>query len=143
MSTEIERQLIQDEGKVRFAYKDSLGFLTIGVGFLIDKARGGGLDDDEIAFILQHRIDKRSAAVKAAWPWTQELDEVRYGVLINMSYQLGVSGVGEFHHFLTAMQVSDWETASKEMLDSEWAKQTPARAHRLAKQITTGVWQWL
>lgn len=41
----IKKQLIRDEGNVPYAYSDSLGYLTIGVGFLIDKRKGGRLPE--------------------------------------------------------------------------------------------------
>lgn len=40
------RSLLElDEGRVKCAYRDSLGFWTAGVGHLVDKRRGGKLPD--------------------------------------------------------------------------------------------------
>lgn len=35
----LKKQLIRDEGDVPYAYQDSLGYWTIGAGFLIDKRK--------------------------------------------------------------------------------------------------------
>jgi len=52
--------------------------------------------------------------------------------LLNMAYQLGVSGLLNFSKMLTALQAGDREEAAREALDSLWAKQTPNRARRVA-----------
>ena len=44
--------LRRDEGRVRHAYQDHLGYWTIGVGRLIDQRKGGGLSEDEIDYLL-------------------------------------------------------------------------------------------
>ena len=43
MNAKLIKDLKRDEGWVPHAYKDSLGFWTIGYGFLIDEKRGGEL----------------------------------------------------------------------------------------------------
>ena len=59
----LKEQLKRDEGVVAHAYEDTLGFLTIGVGHLIDGRRGGGLSPDEIDYILTNDIAEKSAQV--------------------------------------------------------------------------------
>jgi lysozyme len=39
---------------------------------------------------------------------------------------------------LEALRTGDYADAADEMLDSAWARQTPARAQRLAQQMRTG-----
>lgn len=138
--TEIEQDLENEEGKVRYAYKDSKGIWTIGVGFNIDKDHNGGLDDTEISFILQHRIDKASAAVLKRFPFLVTLDDTRHDIIVQMAYQMGVDGLAAFIHFMEAVSQHNWVVASKEMMDSKWAKvDSPARAARLSKRMLTGV----
>ena len=45
------------EGVVPHAYKDSRGYLTIGVGRLIDEELGGGLSDDEIDYLVDAMLE--------------------------------------------------------------------------------------
>jgi lysozyme len=49
-----------------------------------------------------------------------------------MVFQLGFDGVKNFKKMLTAIHAKDYVTASKEMLDSKWNKQTPKRAKRMS-----------
>ena len=67
-------------------------------------------------------------------------NDARRSVLINMAFQLGVSGLMKFKRFIAAYRAGDFVTASKEMLDSRWAMQTPNRAKELSEQMLTGEW---
>lgn len=138
---DIESQLREDEGEVLHAYNDSEGYLTIGIGTLIDKRKGGGLLPEESAFIFQNRMRILKDRIRKALPWFDELDVARQGVLLNMAFQMGVDGLLKFKNTLRHVQARQWTAASVGMLDSLWAKQTPERAERLAEQMRTGVWQ--
>lgn len=134
-------QLRRDEGEFATCYLDHLGYQTIGVGRLIDKRRGGGLRPDEISYLLNNDIQDRREALKKALPFFGSLSSARQGVLINMAFQLGTAGLLEFKQTLKLIENGDWAGASKAMIDSTWARQTPARAARLAKQMETNLWQ--
>lgn len=67
-------------------------------------------------------------------------NDPRCAVLLSMCYQMGVSGVDAFRNTLRFMQQGDYTKAAVNMLASKWAKQTPNRAQRHAKQLQTGHW---
>lgn len=138
----LKRQLTGDEGKRKFAYKDSEGFLTIGIGRLIDDRKGVGLREHEIQFLFDNDVQDRIAQLQKRLPWFLQLDEARQGVLLNMSFQLGVSGLLSFRTTLKLVGEHKYKEASKQMLLSLWARQTPKRAKRLSDQMETGVWQY-
>lgn len=141
MKEELTRQLTLDEGKRRCVYKDSVGYFTIGIGRLVDpRTKCTGLRDEEIAFMLSNDIEDRINALMKAYPWFQDLDDARKGVLVNMSFQLGMSGLGQFKVMLECVRKENWMLAGTEMMRSAWAKQTPERAKRLAQQMETGKW---
>lgn len=122
------------------AYSDSLGFLTIGVGRLIDQRKGGGITPEESAYLLSNDIDKRLEELRRRLPWFPRLNEARQGVLLNMSFQMGVEGLLAFKNTLAMIESGDYEKAARGMLASLWATQTPARAERLSEQMRTGKW---
>lgn len=68
------------------------------------------------------------------------LSSTRSSILVNMSFQLGLSGLKSFKKFISAVEAEDWGLASYEMLDSKWAQQTPARASTLATMMRTNKW---
>lgn len=141
MKTELTKQLRRDEGEVLSAYSDHLGYLTIGVGRMIDKRKGGGITAEESAYLLSNDIDTRQAELLRRAPWMAQLDLARFGVLLNMAFQMGVDGLLGFKNTLAMVKAGDYEGAAAGMLHSKWATQTPARAQRLAKQMKSGVWQ--
>lgn len=123
------RQLLErHEGRVRHAYQDHLGFLTIGIGRLIDERRGGGLADDEIDYLLSNDIDRITDDLPRRLPFWGRLTDNQQIALVNMAFQLGVSGLMNFRRMLAALERGDIETARAEALDSRWAQQTPGRA---------------
>lgn len=143
MRSELLRQLRGDEGERACVYRDSLGFWTIGIGRLVDKRKpGAGLRPDEITYLLNNDVDDRIEALTRRLPWFQDLDDARRGVLLNMSFQLGVDGLLEFERTLGLIESRQYDLAAHAMLQSLWAKQTPARAKRMADQMRSGQWQY-
>jgi len=138
----LKEQLIRDENCRTAVYPDSLGYWTIGIGICVDGRKGCGLWPEEIDFIVNNRIAKNAVALSSEFPWTDALDDVRRDALLNMVFQMGIHGVGEFRDFLAKLENRDLIGASVAMLDSVWARtQSPDRAKRLSKQILTGVRQ--
>lgn len=141
MKAELTKQLRRDEDEILHAYPDHLGYLTIGVGRLIDKRKGGGITEEESAYLLSNDIDKREAELLRRAPWMANLDPVRFGALLNMAFQMGVDGLLGFINTLAMVREGDYDGAAEGMLNSLWARQTPERAKRISKQMKTGVWQ--
>ena len=137
----LQKQLMRDEGFVSYVYTDSLGYLTLGIGRMVDSRRGGGISEDEAMYLLNNDIANRVEALRLAIPWINDLDEARTGVLINMAFQMGVNGLLGFKNALACVEIGDYDGAAAGMLNSLWARQTPERAARLAKQMKIGEWQ--
>lgn len=145
------KELRADEGEKLVAYRDHLGYWTIGVGHLIDPAkganpapfgtdltRGHAITSEQSAQLLGQDIDAKAAELDKRVPWWRRLSESRQRVILNMAFQLGVAGLLAFRKALAAMQVGDYQEAGRQMLDSEWAKQTPLRAARLIARMVEG-----
>ena len=138
----LSKQLTVDEGNSSQVYKDSLGLWTIGIGRLVDPSiPGSGLRPEEIQYLFANDLQDRIESLSTKLPWMKLLDEARQGVLLNMSFQLGVTGLLKFKNTLELVRTGKYVEAATAMLQSLWAKQTPKRAGRLAKQMLTGEWQ--
>lgn len=137
----LAQQLEIEEGRRKAAYTDSLGYLTIGVGRLIDARKGGGLSNDEIDYLLANDIKAKTAELMQACPWAASLNEPRQAVLISMCFQMGLGKLMGFAHTLMSVRSGRFEDAAVQMLDSAWAKQTPERAKRMSEQMRTGDWK--
>lgn len=137
MSVDIEviSDLKLDEGFRAFAYKDHLGFDTIGYGCCIDPRKTDGIPEPVAEYWLTYLEQQKAAELKQRWPKFHEQSEDVQRALRNMAYQLGVSGVLGFRKMLEALERGDRVAAASEALDSRWARQTPTRAARVAALI--------
>lgn len=150
MYDELRKQLKLDEGCEYEPYRDHLGFWTIGIGHLIDPKRGGVWPELVNGRATEAQVEQwfaedaaeAEAQLQKRLPWARTLDPARRGALINMTFQLGINGLLEFKRTLAAIQEGDYSRAALMMLQSLWAKQTPARAERMAEQMRTGEWQY-
>ena len=61
------------------------------------------------------------------------INPVAVGIVTEMVYQMGYEGVSKFEKTLEYIKNEQWELASTEMLDSNWAIQTSDRAVELSK----------
>lgn len=120
-----------EEGFREKPYLDTLGVPTFGIGFTY-------ITEDEADWILEKRVKEIEGDIEKKYPWYKQLTCTRQDVIISMVYQLGFGGIAKFKKFLAAMERNDYDTASEEMLDSLWARQTPHRAKRQSDMIRNG-----
>lgn len=129
MSESIYEMLLRHEGMKLKPYRCSAGKLSIGVGRNLDDA---GISQGEAFVLLQDDVHRVRKGLDKYLPWWgEQADPVRV-VLQNMAFQIGITGLLKFERALAAIQVRDYARAAKEMLDSDWARQTPKRAQELA-----------
>ena len=137
MSIIVRDTLIEDikmeEGYRSSVYLDTLEKPTIGYGFLIDSLE---LQEDICQLILMRKLEKLIKTIKFNFKWFDDMPEKVQDVVINICYQLGVSGFSKFKKTIQFMKNRQWDKASVEMLDSKWAReQTPQRALRLSGTV--------
>ena len=128
-------------------YKCTADKWTIGVGRNLE---ANPLSLDEVLEVLQERgiteemamhwLKKKIRITKrklANFEWYTSQSEIRRRVLIDMAFNLGVSGLLSFQNMIGALEVGNYQVAAEEMLDSRWAKQVGSRAERLANMMET------
>jgi lysozyme len=146
MTTQTYSEIILklEEGYRQHPYKCTLGFNTIGYGRVVSPDKNDPLpnivanEKEELDFLrkrIQESITKLSTQKALAWA---KCNEQRQAILVSMVYQLGFNGTLVFKKMWAAIEMGNFEEASKQMLDSLWAKQTPKRASRHAKTMKDG-----
>ena len=146
-------QLLGNEGSRQRPYKDTQGHLTIGIGYNLDdkdnqkilasmgynvkEVRSGNirLTEPVIRELYNTSIAK---ATKDANNWIPNLSEQPENVqkaVIDMSFNLGATKLAGFAKTRAALINKDYKEASKQMMDSKWAKQVGKRANTLSDMV--------
>ncbi len=112
-------QLKHHEGFRSKPYRDSLGIWTIGYGLNLEN----GITEREASLILEERVRKLQIRLPMVIKFWHNISPTRQDVLINMAYNLGISGLLKFKKMLKALENKDYKKAGKEMLNSRWAIQ--------------------
>ena len=138
----LEQQLRIDEGVEYEIYKDSLGFLTFGIGHLITekdpeygKPVGTRVSEERVKEAFAADLE---SVVKSVYSWSNDCNswpsEVKE-IIANMMFNLGLSNMNKFKNLKAAVQTRDWNKAADEMGNSRWATQVGARATRLINRM--------
>ncbi len=121
--SDLVEKLKDHEGFRERPYQCSEGVWTFGYGFTY-------LTKDEADIVLRIKVRKLRARL---YPWIRELSPERQDVIVNMAFNLGISGLMKFKKMWAAIEVGEWNKAAAEMLDSRWARQVGYRAVELAE----------
>ena len=119
------------EGYSKKVYKDTLGYDTIGIGFLVSSLQ---LDEDVCDIILERRLMSNEKVLERKLTFYRKLPQKVKNILQNMYYQLG-NKLFKFVKTLHYIETGNYRAASMEMLDSLWHKQTPNRSKELSEAM--------
>ena len=125
----VTSRLKAEEGFRALPYRDSEGVLTIGYGTNLEI----GITKREGAYLLSERVSITKIRFSHEWKPYRDMPADVQVELIDMAYQLGVSGLLGFHDMLKNLALGNYEGAALEVLDSAWATETPSRAARAAE----------
>ena len=132
----LKEHIKKEEGFRNKVYLDHLGNRTIGYGHLC--LPNENWEDDKVydskeldkTFEYDFNIACQDAEKLIA---KESVHPDAFCVLIDMCFNMGSPRVSRFKKMLAALETQDYQTASKEMLDSKWATQVPNRARRLSE----------
>ncbi|MEM7070488.1 MAG: glycoside hydrolase family protein [Pseudomonadota bacterium] len=146
--------LKRDEGLRFKPYQCTASCWTIGIGHNLDDL---GLTGEQFKKLLDQGLIKMTISEEGArqlllddlalikrdldqaFKWWRDLPKGVRDAFLNMAFNLGVPRLKGFKKMLSALETGDFETASREALDSLWARQVGDRARRIAGSIKKGV----
>lgn len=140
----IEKKLIKgEESCVLSPYKDSLGFWTIGWGHHDDTIRSDtpAWSQEHADEIFDEDFEDAHTTARRLCASFESLVGPRKGALTAMAFQLGYTSMSKFVPTLQLIDEDNFAGAAQHIRQSLWAKQTPARARRVAQRIETGVYE--
>ena len=120
------------EGFRSKVYQCTEGYDTIGFGFAIKDLV---LDEDIAEMILMRKLEDLMKRIGKTFSWWKSADSDVKDVVVEMCFQLGVSGFSKFKKTIDHLENKRYGKAAAEMLDSKWARQTPNRALELSNII--------
>jgi len=116
-------------------YDDSVGVLTIGYGYNLEKGISQNIADQ----LFKESMEEVYAEA-LTFPWYTNLSPVRRAVVENMLFNLGKTRFLKFKKFIGYMESGDYFLAADEMLDSKWARQVGYRARELSEMMRLDEW---
>lgn len=148
----LEAQIKHGEGLRLKAYKDTLGILTIGYGHNCQASPvpgvstvGDAISQETADMLFTEDLSKAVSGIRSALPWIGKLVPARQAVLFDMAFNMGLgvrgkAGLLSFGNTLALIEAGDYAQASRNMLQSKWARQVGNRAVKLARQMDFGEW---
>ena len=142
----MKEQIKRHEGEVLEVYEDSLGYLTLGVGHLIQKSdpeygqpAGTPVSQEVVDMYYADDFDKHVEETIHVCENNNivfdALPESIQHVLVNMCFNLGANRLGKFRNMLYAVSVSNWEEMANQMEDSRWFGQVGRRSVELQQMV--------
>ena len=127
-------ELKRDEGKApdNIGYICPGGYWTIGYGHNIET---NPIPERIAEDLLSHDIAVVLSQCER-FDWFYPLSDIRKRVIVNMVFNIGVTGVSKFKKMIAAIEVEDWYLAAAEMADSKWYRQVSDRASRLTYMMS-------
>lgn len=141
--TELRMEIERDEGVKLEIYLDHLGYKTCGIGHLcvefkdpeFDMKVGDPVSVIRVGELFENDIQRTLRDCRVIHPDFDTLPDEVQKILANMCFQLGLTRFLKFKKTHDYIKQRDWKATANEMLDSLWAKQTPARAQRLSDRM--------
>lgn len=143
----LKEQIKRHEGEVLEIYKDSLGYLTFGVGHLVKEddpeygqPEGTPVSQERVDEIYDIDFDKHVEECihvfesKGGEDFYSLPEDIQH-VLINMTFNLGGTRFGKFNNMWKGVIENDWEKVAVEMEDSRWFKQVGRRSVELQEIV--------
>jgi lysozyme len=136
MDLEILFEQLKDfEGLELKPYRCTSDKLTIGLGRNLED---NGITEEEAYYLAENDIDSLMDELDRNIPWWTELNNPRKRALLNMAYNVGTPTLMKFQKTLSLLESGQYEEASKEVLNSRWARQVGRRADFISNVFLTG-----
>lgn len=132
----LKQLLIKHEGKEKFPYVDTVGKITIGIGYNLSDR---GMPDNWINTQYEDDVNYFYSQLNHDFPWFKDLNEARQAVLIDMCF-MGYKKFLSFKKMLYWLNEGDYMEVANEMMNSRWAEQLPSRAKELSDIMVVGTY---
>ena len=140
--SKLKEEIIRDEGVVYEIYNDHLGYATFGIGHLVkdddpEKGQpvGTPVSQERVDEVWEHDYAEHVEECGKLYPDLENYPDEVQRVLVNMTFNMGMTRLSKFKNFKTAIESNDWKQAAVEGRDSRWYNQVTNRAERLMTML--------
>jgi GH24 family phage-related lysozyme (muramidase) len=147
--------VVAEEGIRNKVYRDSVGIKTVGIGFNMEQGNAKAIwarakipESFDRVFNGQQELSNESAqklfdfthkassrAARKIVPFYKDLSKNQQAALNSMVFQLGSEGTRKFRNTLSNLKKGNGIGVENGIINSLWARQTPARAKRTALML--------
>lgn len=143
--TLIEKLVTKHEGKTYSVYQDSLGNLTIGIGFNLDSSKAASicerfelslndlkngtllLSDLQVDSIFEFQLSNAISEAITILPNFNTMPDVVQAVAVDLIFNMGLSVFRKFHDTISSLERGDWKEAATNLKNSKWFHQVGNR----------------
>ena len=132
-----------------YPYQDTKGIWTIGIGHNIEadavmmpelgSLMKTGISEEEAYNIFDNDVTHAEAELYRVYPWSQNLDDARRGVLVDMCFNMGINKLFQFHNTTNLIKAGLYREAVAHLQMTPWFEQVGRRAVNLCNILITGV----
>lgn len=142
MDPRLVRDIKQSEGCELVAYRDILGYWTIGYGHLLDQDEdwtGHTITQEQAEAYLESDLAGAETSCTYLSEWKYLDTPCRQNAIVELVFNMGLSKWKHFAKTRLDIQNKNWHIAHDDLLDSLWAKQVgKTRSDRIADYLRTG-----
>lgn len=152
-ATCIQRLMLNEGCKLK-SYRCPAGKLTIGIGRNLDdnpltieeiqyvghNGRCLFISNDQANYLCRNDLKRVRAELDKNLSWWRDLNIDRQFVMIDLLFNMGIKTLLTFKKTLNSIALGNYELASKQLLQSKYAKQVGARAERNAYCLKYGTY---
>lgn len=112
----LKQSIIKNEGFEPKPYLCPNKNLTIGYGRNLEN----GITEREAVVLLENDLLNLKLELEDKLPLFKKLDDIRQNVILEMAYNMGLPNLLKFKNMIEFLKKNDFDSASKEMLNSKW-----------------------
>ena len=130
----LKKRLKDFEGLVLKSYKCSQGYTSVGIGRNLETT---GITEEEAMYLLDNDLQRVINNLDKHWEVWRTFPKAAQYVCIDVVFNMGINTWLSFRRTRSYMELGEWEEASKELLNSKYAKQVGRRAIFNSEQLAS------